>query len=88
MYRLRQAARLAYDNLKLHLATYTYHPNPLAMNIWSHETHKTIFCLCVDDFGVQYFNNDDKDHLISALQTKYNITVDTRGNNFGGLQLN
>ena len=86
MYGLHQTARLAYDDLKSHLANYNYHPNPLAMNIWSHETRKTKLCLCLENFGVQYFNNNDKEHLIYALQTKYDITVDTKGKNFCGLQ--
>ena len=55
MYGLKQAARLAYDELKAHLAKYDYHPDKFATNIWRHKTCKTKFCLCVDDFRVQYF---------------------------------
>ena len=86
-YGLRQAARLAYDDLKAHLAQYGYHPDPIALNIWKHKTRQTKFCLCVDDFGVQCFNSADKQHLISALKDKYNITVDNKGENFCGLKL-
>ena len=87
MYGLRQAARLAYDDLKTHLAKYGYYPDTIAQNIWKHNERKTKFCLCVDDFGVQYFSQDDKMHLINALQDKYKITVDTTGANFCGLHL-
>ena len=87
MYGLRQAARLAYDNLKLHLAKYGYFPDPIATNIWKHKERKTKFSLCVDDFGVQYFSQDDKNHLIKALRDKFSITVDNTGANFCGLHL-
>ncbi len=82
MYGLKQAARLAYDDLKIHLKKYGYSPDPIATNIWTHTTKRTKFCLCVDDFGVQYFNEDDANHLIQALQAKYEITIDRKGNNF------
>ena len=48
---------------------------------------KTKFCLCVDDFGIQYFSKDDIDHLLRAFQTKYTITKDFTGKKFCGLDL-
>ena len=87
MYGLKQAARLAYDDLKEHLAKYGYKPDPIATNIWSHDTKQTKFCLCVDDCGVQYFNDADAQHLIDALKNKYDITIDKKGTNFCGLRL-
>ena len=87
MYGLKQAARLAYDELVQHLKKFGYEPDKYATNLWSHTTRKTKFCLCVDDFGIQYFNNDDANHLISALQAKYKITIDKKGQNFCGLNL-
>ena len=54
MYGLKQAARLAYDNLKLHLSKHRYYPDKVATNIWTHKERQTKFCLCVDDFGIQY----------------------------------
>ncbi len=87
MYRLKQAARLAYYDLKLHLKIFGYSPDPIATNIWKHSTRRTKFGLYVDDFGVQYFSPKDADHLISALSTKYDITIDRKGKKFCGLQL-
>ena len=52
MYRLKQAAHLAYNSLKKHLQQHGYFPDKFAPNIWSHMTRKTKFCLCVDDFGI------------------------------------
>ena len=67
MYGLKQVARLAYDSLKLHIQKHGYFPDKLAPNIWAHKTRKTKFCLCMDDFGVQYYSKADTDHLISSL---------------------
>ena len=36
MYDLRQALKVAYDDLKQHLKKYGYTPDPLATNIWKH----------------------------------------------------
>ena len=38
-------------------------------------------------FGVKCFNTNDKEHLIKALQDKYDITIDDSGKNFCGLTL-
>ena len=87
MYGLKQAARLAHDDLVLHLAKYGYHPDKICPNIWTHKQRKTTFCLCVDDFGINFFNQEDKMHLINALRDKYEITTDESGEHFCGLSL-
>ena len=87
MYGLKQAARLAYDNLKLHIGKYGYYPDKVATNIWSHQDRRTKFCLYVDDFGVQYFCKEDADHLIKVLQEKYIVTTDFTGQFFCGLDI-
>ena len=69
MYGLKQAARLARDQLKAHLAPYGYAPSKLAPNIWVHKDRPTKFCLCVDDFGIKYYDKRDVDHLLSALSS-------------------
>ena len=85
MYGLKQAARLAYDDLVLHLKQYGYSPDPITKIIWKHDQRKTKFCLCVDDFGVQYFSEADKNHVVNALQDKYEVTIDVTGKNLCGL---
>ena len=59
MYGLKQAACLAYDDLVLHLNKHGYFPDKVCQNIWLHKTRKTKFCLCVNDFGIKYFNEDN-----------------------------
>ena len=55
LYGLKQAAKLAREQLIKHLEPYGYSPTKQAPNIWAHKTKPTKFCLCVDDFGIKYF---------------------------------
>ena len=88
MYGLKQAAILAYTQLKKRLNEFGYYPLKSSNGLWRHQTRRTLFALCVDDFGVKYDNQDDLNHLIKALKKYYEITVDTEGSNFCGLTLN
>ena len=87
MYGLKQAARLAYEQLVTNLNKHGYSPSPMSPNIWTHTTRKTKFCLCIDDFGVKYFTKEDMHHLIQTLQTYYQITVDWAGTDYCGLSI-
>ena len=87
MYGLKQAAILAYRHLINVLKPYGYEPCKYSLGLWKHKTRPTIFCLCVDDFGVKYFNEDDKQHLLNALQDHYKITVDHEGQHYCGLTI-
>ena len=87
LYGLKQAAKLARNQLVKHLAKFGYHPSPHAPNIWFHDTKPTKFCLCVDDFGIKYFTKEDSENLINALKEAYEITIDRDGTNFCGLHL-
>ena len=84
IYGLKQAARLARDQLIQHMKPYGYAPDKHAPNIWTHTTRPTKFCLCVDDFGVKYFSEADAEHLIQVLQSAYDITIDKQGFIFAG----
>ena len=66
---------------------YGYAPSKPAPNIWTHTIRPTKFSLCVDDFGVKYSSEANADHLIQALQSSYEITIDKQGSNFCGLHL-
>ena len=87
MYGLKQAAILAYKQLKKNLAHHGYFPIPHSVGMWKHKTRKTLFCLCVDDFGIQYHTQADADHLIHALKQYYKITIDWEGTDYCGLHL-
>ena len=87
MYGLKQAAVLAYNNLVNVMQQYGYSPCPMSPGIWTHNTRRTKFCLCVDDFGIKYFNQDDAEHLIQSLKNHYNLTIDWKGEDYCGLHI-
>ena len=87
MYGLKQAAILAYDFIKKNLAPFGYKPIPGTVGLWKHDTRRTIFCLCVDDFGIKYFSKDDANHLLNALGQSYKYTTDWEGKNYCGLTI-
>ena len=61
------------------LKPFGYYLTTECPNIWAHTTRKTTFCLCDDDFGVKYFNQDNADQLLTALKLAYKITVNATG---------
>ena len=46
-----------------------------------------MFCLIVDDFGVQYTGENHAKHLLQTLEKHYTVTADWEGNEFCGLHL-
>ena len=69
------------------LKPFGYSPTTESHNIWTHTTRQTKFCLCVDEFRIKYFNKEDADHLMIALCSAYETTIDPSGTNFCGLTL-
>ena len=86
MYGLKQAAILAYNHLVANLSNHGYRPIPHTVGLWKHDKRNIIFCLCVDDFGIKYFNADDVHHLLTSLRNYYKISPDWSGSQFCGLQ--
>ena len=88
MYGLKEAAILAYNKLLHHLTPRGYYPIPGTAGLWRHKTKKIIFCLCVDDFGIKYFNKDDLRHFQDSLKDHFKSHTDWKGENYIGLDLN
>ena len=63
MYGLKEAAMLAREKIIEILKPLGYYPSLHAPNIWYHQTRRTEFISCVDDFGVKYYSDEDVDHL-------------------------
>ena len=87
MYGFKQAAILAYHQLKENMSKHDYYHIPHTMEMWKHKSRPTTFCLCVDDFGIKYESLKDAQHLIAALQEYYKITIDWSGKHYCGLTL-
>ena len=88
MYGLKQAAVIAYKKLVKHIDGHGYYHIPFTTGLWSHRTLKTKFCLCVDDFGIKFFSQQDLNHLLTALCNKYDVTVDWAGESYLGIDIN
>ena len=87
MYGLKEAAILAYDQLKAHLAPYGYFPVAQTPGLWRHTDQRTTFTLAVDDFGMKFFSQPDADHLFNALAAKYALTRDWTGSSYLGFTI-
>jgi hypothetical protein len=92
IYGLPQAGILANKYLEKRLNEYGYYKSDYTSGLWSHKTRPIQFALCVDDFGVKYVNDEDVEHLKSALtavnpetgKPMFEITVDMEGSNPSG----
>mgnify|MGYP000683145821 FL=1 len=87
MYGLPQASRLAYDALVPRLAKAGYREAGITPGLFKHDTNKILFCLTVDDFGVQYPDYATAQHLVRTLKEHYEITEDWKGEKYCGLDL-
>ena len=87
MYGLKQAAILAYDNLKEILKPYGYAPIIGTVGLWGHKTRSTKIFLSVDDFGIKYSNKQDAQHLLDTIGQTYKYIIDWEGKNYCGLAL-
>ena len=76
MYGLKQAAIMAYKQVKERLSKEGYAPIVGTTGLWKHTTRKIVFTLCVDDFGVKYFNKENMKHLTTTLKKYYKISTD------------
>ena len=73
---LKQAGRIANDQLKEKLAGYGYRPTRTTAGLWKHDTRPVTCALIVDDFGVKYIGKEHAEHLRDALKEHYEITED------------
>ncbi len=84
---LPQASILANKWLWQKLAPFGYKEHTNTPVLWYHETRPIWFTLVVDDFGIQYVNKADVEHLMTSLQTTYKRTLDWTGDLYCGITL-
>jgi hypothetical protein len=87
IYGLPQAGLLAREILVERLAERGYSQCKIVPGLWRHETRPIVFTLVVDDFGVNYVNKQDADHLMSVLKQHYSVTEDWKGKHYIGMHL-
>ena len=88
MYGLKEAAILAYEQLREHLSKSGYVPMKHTPGVWRHGSRPTTFTLAVDDFGIKCFKKSDADHLLKALGEKYALAIDWTVTSYLGLTIN
>ncbi len=77
---LPQAGIFANKCLRRKLAPFGYYKHISTPGLWYHETRPILFTLVVDNFGVEYVNKEDIDHLIASIKKIYTLTKDWTGN--------
>jgi hypothetical protein len=87
MHGLHHARRIARDKLILHLIDDGYHQCPHTPCLFKHMTRNIAFTLVVDDFGIKYKKEEDRDHLFATLRKHYVITTDLEGSKYLGIDI-
>lgn len=57
------------------------------MNMWQHKLRRIAFCLCVDNFGIKYFDKQDVLHLQQTPQQTYTAKIELTETTFLGFTL-
>ena len=68
MYGLKQAGKIANDQLKERLIPHGYLPCKNTPGLWKHSNKPISFTLIVDDFGVKYTRKKDAEELLTLLR--------------------
>ena len=72
-YYAKKELRIPKQRLKVTLQQFGYHPVIGTVGLWKHTTRPIQFCLCVDDFGVKYYNKKDVVQLLQAIGKLYKL---------------
>ena len=88
MYGLKQAGKIANDQLKERLIPHGYRPCRNTPGLWRHDKKPISFTLIFDNFGVKYTQKRDAEHLLSILRKEYEaVTTDWTGTLYSGITL-
>ena len=80
MHGLQESGALSNEQLRQHLATYSWKPIQLTLGLWKHDSNKLIFFLVLDNFGVKHLTKVSVEHPINALKDKYeDLEVNWKG---------
>ena len=76
MYVLKQADRLAFDNLVKILDPHGYLYVRESPGLCKHYTRPTVFTLCVDNFGIKSNSMEYTHHLINDIKKYFKLSID------------
>ena len=86
-YGLKQAGKIAHDDLVQRLAEGGYRKAELVEGYFYHEERDISFTLVVDDFLIKYTNKEDLEHLRSTIERNYKFKVDETAHQYVGIHL-
>ncbi len=84
---LPQACILANKGLCRKLAPFGYYKSTHTTGLWHHKTQPITFTLVVDNFGINYVNKDNVEHLIARIEKDSSLTKDWTGDLYCEIQL-
>ena len=87
VYGLPKSCMISNKLIEQRLNKACYYQCPTTPGLWCHKWHPILFCLFVDDFGIEYVNKRHADHLHDILLKHYEITQDWSGSRFAGIDL-
>ena len=82
-----QSGKLANDPLQKRLNKAGYFEAATTPGLWKHKCQPIQFCLVVDDFRIQYVEENHTLYLKPTLLEYYKFTEDWEGNKLEGLVL-
>ena len=87
MHGLKEAVKLAHDEIKAFLKPHGYESTKCTPGMWKHTPSGLTFTLIVDDFGIKCTDITQSQHLLDALQLKYEASTDWTERSYSGVTL-
>ena len=87
VYGLPQADKPANNLLRKRLANKGYYEAATTPGLWLRKWRPVVFCLTVDDFGIEYVDEHHAQHLLATLQEHYTVTTDWEGKKYTGIDI-
>lgn len=88
MYGLKQAGKIAKNQLKQSLIPHGYCPCRKTPGLWKYDNKPIIFTLIINDFGVKYTLEKDADKVQHIIQKNYKaVTTYWMGTLYSGIPL-
>ena len=64
-----------------------YYQCPTTPGLWHHKWRSILFCLIVDDIGIEYVDKRHADHLRDILLEHYETIQDWSGSQLAGIKI-
>ena len=87
LYRLKESGKIANKDIVDYLSSFGYHESTITPGLFKHATRNISFTLVVDDFDMKWLSKEDPDHLLTALEKKYDMKVDMESKQYVGIDL-